>query len=105
MKLLHKDLVSAYHTFLIEEYPDLTIEQVNEIVSAPFEHLKEGMKSGDFSVVRFQFFGTFLAYPKRVSSLFAKLTEAFKRAEVAPEVYFKKKEQLEKYLQKHDTKK
>ena len=105
MKLLHKELVTDYHSFLMEEYPDLTIEQVNEIVSAPFIQLKDGMKSGEFPVVRLQFFGTFLVYPKRIIALYNKLTAGFKKAEVLPEVYFKKRIYLEKYIAKHDTEK
>jgi len=105
MKISHKDLVQSYHSLLTEEYPDLTVKQVDEIVSASFIQLRDGMKSGDFPVVRLQFFGTFLVYPKKLVHLFSKLTEAFKKAEVLPEVYFKKKIQFEKYIEKHDTKK
>lgn len=105
MKVQHKDLIAEYHSFLLQEYPELTIKQVDDIVSAPFRQLKEGMKSGSFPVVRMQFFGTFLVYPKRIIALYNKLTVAFKKAEVSPEVYFKKQILLEKYIEKHDTKK
>jgi hypothetical protein len=63
------------------------------------------MESGDFPVIRLQFFGTFLVYPKRVKAILAKYVEDFQRAHIAPEIFFKRRKQLEKYLKKHDTEK
>jgi hypothetical protein len=102
MKLLHPDLVEEYYNSIKESYPDLTLEQCNEICSAPFVEVKKGIESGEFPTVRLKFFGTFVAYPKRVKAILVQYEKMFKEHKITPHNYFKKKEQLEKFLNKKD---
>jgi hypothetical protein len=100
MKILHPDLVREYFHKIKEEHPDLTLDQCNEICSAPFVEVRKGIESGNFPTVRLKFFGTFVAYPKRVKAILAQYEKMFKEHRISPVNYFKKKEQLEKYLNK-----
>jgi len=100
MKLLHSELIQEYYESIQEQYPGLTLQQCNEICSAPFIEVRKGIESGDLPTIRLKFFGTFIAYPKRVKGILKNLENLFKNHRVSPAVYFKKKEQLEKFLNK-----
>jgi hypothetical protein len=100
MRLLHPDLIEEYYNSIKEQYPDLTLQQCNEVCSAPFIEVRKGIESGNLPTVRLKFFGTFIAYPKRVKGILKNLENLFKNHRVSPGVYFKKKEQLEKFLNK-----
>lgn len=102
MKLLSPDLIREYYESIKESHPDLTLAQVEEICQAPFIEVKKGMESGTFPTIRLKFFGTFLTYPKRVAGVLKLCEQSFKDLKMAPNVYFKKKEQLETYLKKQN---
>ena len=105
MKLIHPDLIQEYYDSIIESHPGLTLEQCNEICSAPFVEVRKGLESGEFPTIRLKFFGTFVAYPKRVKAILAQYERMFKDHKITPHNYFKKKEQLEKFLNKQDESK
>jgi hypothetical protein len=100
MKILHPELVKEYYESIKDSHPGLTLEQCNEICSAPFIETRKGIESGEFPTVRLKFFGTFVAYPKRVKGILAQYEKMFKEHRITPQNYFKKKEQLEKFLNK-----
>ena len=100
MKLNHPELIQEYVESIQEQYPGLTLQQCNEICSAPFVEVRKGIESGELPTIRLKFFGTFIAYPKRVKGILKNLENLFKNHRVSPGIYFKKKEQLEKFLNK-----
>jgi hypothetical protein len=100
MKLNHPELIQEYFESIQEQYPGLTLQQCNEICSAPFVEVRKGIESGELPTIRLKFFGTFIAYPKRVKGILKNLENLFKNHRVSPGVYFKKKEQLERFLNK-----
>ena len=105
MRLLHPDLIQEYYDSIREDHPNLTLEQCNEICSAPFVEVRKGIESGEFPTVRLKFFGTFVAYPKRVKAILNQYEKMFKEHKIIPQNYFKKKEQLEKFLNKQNESK
>jgi hypothetical protein len=105
MRLLHPDLVQEYFDSIKDSHPELSLSQCNEIVSAPFVEVRKGIESGEFPTIRLKFFGTFVAYPKRVKFILTQYEKMFKEHRITPQNYFKKKEQLEKYLNKQDESK
>jgi hypothetical protein len=100
MKLTHPELIQEYFESIQEQYPGLTLQQCDAICSAPFMEVRKGIESGELPTIRLKFFGTFIAYPKRVKGILKNLENLFKNHKVSPGVYFKKKEQLEKFLNK-----
>lgn len=100
MKLNHPELIQEYFESIQDQYPGLTLQQCNEICSAPFVEVRKGIESGELPTIRLKFFGTFIAYPKRVKGILKNLENLFKNHRVSPGVYFKKKEQLERFLNK-----
>jgi hypothetical protein len=100
MKLTHSELIQEYFESIREQYPDLTLQQCDEICSAPFMEARKGIESGELPTIRLKFFGTFIAYPKRVKGILKNFERLFKNHKISPSNYFKKKEQLEKFLNK-----
>jgi hypothetical protein len=100
MRLQHADLVEEYYESIKDKYPNLTLKQCNEIVSASFIEARKGIESGEFPTIRLKYFGTFVAYPKRVASILKGYEVMFKEHRITPFNFFKKKEMLEKYLNK-----
>jgi nucleoid DNA-binding protein len=98
MKILHQDLIREYYASIKEKYPHLTQEQVNEICSAPFKQARKGIESGDFPTIRLKYFGTFVVYNKKVEALLKTYINMFAQHRITPSNFFKKKEQLEKFL-------
>lgn len=98
MRILSQDLIKEYYEEIKGQYPDLTFEQVEDICQAPFIEVRKGMESGNYPTIRLKFFGIFLAYPKRVAAILKKYEGQFKEHRITPALYFKYKEQLERYL-------
>ena len=105
MRLLNPELFEEYYRQVKQEYPDLTQSQVEDICQAPFIEVRKAIESGTFPTVRLKFFGTFLAYPKRVAAILNIYEKGFKEHRVTPAVYFKKKEMLETYLKNKENEK
>lgn len=101
MRILHPELIEEYFELIREQYPGLSLQQCNEICSAPFIEVRKGIESGDLPTIRLKFFGTFIAYPKRVKGILKNYENLFKNYKITPSTYFKKKEQLEKFLNKN----
>lgn len=94
MRLLHPELIQEFFNRTREKYPEITIEQMNEICSAPFKMAKKEIESGELKTIRFQFFGTFLVYRKKVEKMKEIFTFETKFTEV-----------MDNYLAKHPKKK
>lgn len=98
MKLENPELMSEYFESIKEKYPDLTLEQVKEICPAPFEFLRKEIESGELPVIRLKYFGTFLVYEKRARSILERMKIQFQDLKLDAQVFFKKKEILDKFL-------
>ena len=100
MKIDAQTIISEYYEQVKDQYPDLTFTEFEKICQAPFVFLKKEMEEGNLPTVRFQYFGTFLVYPKRVTALLSKLEVDFKSLKIGPKIYFKKKEILSNFLKR-----
>lgn len=103
MKLLHPELVQEYYDSIKDKYPGLTLQQCNEICSAPFIEVRKGIESGESPTIRLQFFGTFVVYPKRLIYYLKVYSKMFKEQRIGTVAYFKKKEQLETALKRKEN--
>lgn len=101
MKLLPSELIEEYFESIRDQHPDLTKEQCSDICFGPFIETRKKIESGELPTIRLKFLGTFVAYPKRVKAILNQYEKMFKEHRITPFNYFKKKEQLEKYLNKH----
>jgi len=103
MKLQHSNLIQEYFESIRKEYPNLTLEQCNQICSAPFLQAREGIESGEFPTIRLKFLGTFVTTPNRIRGMLKTYERMFKEHKITPLKYFKKKEMLEKSLIKKEA--
>jgi hypothetical protein len=98
MKLLHSELIQEYYNSIKEHYPDMSLQECNDICSSPFIQTKKAIESGEFPTIRLKFFGTFVATPKKLKGMLKTYEKMFKEHRITPVKYFKKKEMLEKSL-------
>jgi len=105
MRILHPDLAREYYNSIKGMYPEMSYEQCNEIISAPFKEARQGIESGKFPAIRLQFFGTFFTTTNIVGAMLKVYTKRFKELKIDPKTYFKKKEMLEEYLKKQEDEK
>ncbi len=101
-KLSNQELLEKYHNSIKEDYPDMTYEHLREIVSTPFNMLKEEMSKGNLSTVRLKYLGTFLVYKNRAKGLLSNLTERFKMHKIDKKEYFETKKMIDDYVEKTD---
>ena len=103
-KIENQDLIKEYYEFIKDKYPDLTFEQLKEVVSSPFEMLKEEMASGELKTIRLKYLGTFLVYPKRVKAYLEHLKSKFKLNKVDRNEFFQAKSMIETFLENEENK-
>ena len=107
MKLLHPELVEEYYKSIKKDHPTITLEQCNEICSAPFLEARNNIQSGELPTIRLKFFGTFVATPNMIKAMLKTYEKMFKEHRICPQNYFLKKNMLEKSLtkkEKHESK-
>lgn len=100
-KLSNTDLVEEYFFKVKEDNPDLSLENIRDIVSTPYEMLKEDMSKGILSTIRLKYLGTFLVYPERAKAMLKHLTQRFKFHKIDKNEYFETKKAIEEHIQSH----
>ena len=94
------ELLKEFYNEIKDEYPDLDIQQVTEVVNSPWKMLRKTMETGELDTIRFKYFGIFQVYTKRAEKMLTRSTKAFKDLKLEPVKYFKIKEILEKFLKR-----
>ena len=85
------------------DYPDITQEQMKEIVFGPWRFLKKDMENGELGTVRFKYFGTFQVYEGRARNMLKQIKRKFEEQRLDHKIYFRVKEMLETYINKIDN--
>lgn len=94
------DLMSEFFKEIKEEYPDLSFDQLKDILFGPWRFLREQIESGFFPEVRFEYFGVFKVYPGRVKYLLENLKERKDKGLITQEFYDKYEELLNNYIKR-----
>lgn len=105
MKLENAELLKEFFDRHGDKYPGLSAEQVKECCSTPYVYTKKEIESGRLPTIRLKYFGTFLVYPKRATSILIRMGEQFKALKVSAKYYFEKKAILENFLDNEEQKK
>ena len=103
MKLTNSDLVKEFYDRIEGQYPELTEEQVRDIVFAPWRFLKSEMETGDLPEIRIKYFGTFQVYKGRAVNMLRNLEKRFKFHKVDTLQYQKLTTMLNRYLNRFET--
>jgi len=56
------------------------------------------MENGNLIPVRFKYFGVFQVYPGRAKGILEGMKKRFEQQKIEPELFFKYKEMIEKFL-------
>ncbi len=97
MKLDNLELLNEFFAKERETFPDISYDQVRDIVAGPWRHLHKVMTDGELEEVRIKYFGNFTIYPKKVEAEAAKLELRFKSGTVSEKDYIRIKEMIKKY--------
>lgn len=92
LELLNEFFEKERHTF-----PQVTYDQVRDIIAGPWRHLHKIMSEGELEEVRIKYFGNFTIYPKKVEAESIKLEKRFKAGTVSEKDYIRIKAMIKKY--------
>lgn len=97
-----EDLLKEFYVTNKEELlKDLSYAQTKEICFGPWEFLKKVFESSELPVVRFKYFGKFIARPKKIKSILAKNKIQLSKGLITEVRYQHVKNMVETYLEKY----
>ena len=103
MRLLHPDLVEEFYEKVKQDFPDISLKEMDEIVSSPFVSVREGIESGKLPTIRLKYFGTFTVYPKRAEAMKKTYNKMLEESRITPLNHKKKMYKLNTYLNKDEN--
>ena len=98
MRLDNQQLFTEFFEENKEDFPNVSYEQMKEIISGPWRQLNRIMSEGLMEEMRIKYFGNFTLYPKRVQSELSNLERRYKSGTVAEKDYIRIKTMINKYL-------
>lgn len=98
MKLENLDLLNEFFEKERASFPQVSYDQVRDIVPGPWNHLKKTMIDGELEEMRVKYFGNFIVYPKKAESALARLEVRFKEGTVNEKEYNRIKIMIKRYL-------
>ena len=98
MKLENQDLLNEFFEKERASFPQVNYDQVKDIVSGPWNHLKKTMIDGELEEMRIKYFGNFIVYPKKAESSLAKLEVKYKEGVIVEKDYIRIKTMINKFL-------
>ena len=99
-KLSNQELTKEFHNMIKDVYPDLSLQDIRDIVYNPWRDARKAMESGDLPEIQFKYFGKFSVRMRKAEINLKGLKGVFDKGLIDHSVYFKKKKMLENYLTK-----
>ena len=99
-RLSSKELTKEFHNMIKEAYPDIELQELRDIVYAPWRFGKKAMESGELPQIQFKYFGKFSVRKRRAQCELKEIKERFENGSLDHGVYFRLKKMLEIYLTK-----
>lgn len=97
MRLDNLNLLNEFFEKDRETFPDLSYDQIKDIVAGPWRHLHRTMTEGNLEEVRIKYFGNFTIYPKKVQAELENLERRFKEGIVTEKDYIRIKAMIKRY--------
>lgn len=94
-------LIEKYYESVKDQYPDVPLKEFNIICRNPFAFLKKMMRQENMPQIRFQYFGVFLVYRKRVET--SRHEEYMAKGVMRPEKYERIKRVVENKLKQTEN--
>lgn len=92
--------VEAVLKDLQEQFPDLSLSELKEIVESPFASMKEDLKKDNLYIYRFQNFGTFYCSVKRAKYYLNSVENNVKSGKVSEERGEEIKKMLDEFIER-----
>ncbi len=102
MKLSNQELMKEFFSQEKDNYPDLSLEDMTEIVHTPWRNLKIAMEEGSLDEVRIKYFGTFKVHKGRAVAERAKVERKFKEGTINEKTYMRVKTVIDRYLENEE---
>ena len=105
MKIEGGDLLAEFYETLKKEYGEdftLGVQDVKDIITAPFGMLKKVISSGLLTPVRFTGFALFFVYPKKIKAELKSLQERHKKGNLSQNSYEKYSSAFETFLEAYE---
>lgn len=101
-KLTNAHLTEEFYERIKEQYPDLSLEQVKEIVYSPWRYQVELMKDGKYTPMMHKYFGKFLVYRGRAEHFIRSNKKRLEAGLIKQETFDRHEERIDTYLKKLD---
>lgn len=92
------ELIEEFFSEVKEQYPNITLEELQSICSSPWLFLRDEMNSGRLTKVKFKYLGTFQVYPKRVAYILSLLDKRLEEKKITQKHYDTTKKIYEEFL-------
>jgi hypothetical protein len=102
MKLELTEVVDRFYEQVQEKYPELTKEQVKEIITSPFMSFRKSMERNEIKIYRFQYLGTFYVSLSKAKNSLVKLESNFREQKIEPPTYFRLRKMLTEFIERKD---
>ena len=100
MRIEQNELIAQYFESIKQKYPQLSYDNIKEVVVAPWFYLKFNMESGNLDRIRLKYFGYFYVNAGRARRMIKEAEYRFSKQYITPKQYFKIKASIENYLKR-----
>ena len=98
MRIELNELIASYFESVKDKYPELSYENIRDIIIHPWNYIRDSMEDGMFHKIRIKYFGVLYVPPGRAKRLLEEAKYRFDKKYITPKQYFKIKSNIEKYL-------
>jgi hypothetical protein len=104
MRLTTKDLTKEFYDMVKEHYPDIDLQEMRDIVTAPWKYAREQIEKGELPVsVRFKYFGKFYTSKRFVQSGLNSIKKRFDKGYMDHDEYFRMKKKFDLFLEQDEN--
>ena len=89
MNLTNNELNESFYEKNKDNYPDVSLIQMKQIISGPWNYTRSEIESGKLPSIRHKYFGTFQVYPGRAKNMLRELKVRFDAGKITKEKYNK----------------
>jgi|TARA_R110000744_G_scaffold69536_3_gene141119 nucleoid DNA-binding protein len=96
----NQDLIEEFYLQERDKYPGVSLEEFKDIITSPWQYVKQEMETSELPTIRLKYFGTFQVYEGRARNMLHNFKRRMKFHRIGREEFETKKTMLENYLKK-----
>ena len=102
MRIEVNELVTEYFEKIKTTYPELSYDNIREIVLFPWYYVKKHIESGELDKIRIKYFGVFYVNKGRAERMLKEAQWRFDKGYISEKQYNKIKNNIETYLKNYN---